>query len=679
MGSPSPERQPQQGGRGTFSFEEAVGTPAQAPARPAAPASQAPSTPQTFSFEEALGPAPVAAATPPQAASPAPTVQTTTPAPTTAPAVPREQAIANVARSAPNGDIRLLHPAEREIRIDRELSRMMGLPRGTAATDFLSAQSVADWQRQDNTWVQNAATAAQATVAGFGEGVMAAGKRILGGDLTDEVYERQARAVNLPYDPDTVSGVVGELAGNTMNMLPVMANTPLGLALFGLSAGGDTAIDAAEQRELGREVSIANELAGATGNAAVEMGMELLGTRVWKSLGRAAGPLIRRVGQAVGQRSVPALAQALGAIAGRLGVSGAQGGAEEGLTQIAQNWITQATIDPTRQVGEGVGRATMMGALQPGVMATIDPATYQPIIRGRQMEQAQAARQFARDAGISNADARSLMDFTADERAEFIRQRRAEQQAPPPAPEPAPEPTPSPEPEPSPAPQERAAPQEQAAPTPEPEQHVATFGDQGEAQAFASQKAGRRVVNMLGGAGFAVVEAPAEVQPAEQPNPQPVEQATPAETVEPAQPADAPVEVQPEPPAADPPADPAQPEQAAPEVAPAQPTAAPQTRAAFFDAYTAANPGASYRDVQAAWERSQSATTTEAEPSPAPDAVEPPAPPATAALTSPFSDDRPAPPKSSPTTPTFSRAASPRRHPQRKEPPMACKKKGKDK
>lgn len=157
-----------------------------------------------------------------------------------------------------------------------------------------------------------------------------------------------------PYDPETVSGTLGEAAGSVAKFVPAVAYPPLAVPLLttaGVEAAGNQYLEVDRRRAQGQQISENMADLNALGVGGVEAGTEALGL---KFLGKAG-----KIGKQIASRAFgKAAGQAAGAVAGEAG--------EEVIAQTGQNLIDKATIlapGEQRGVFEGAGRAALLGGL----------------------------------------------------------------------------------------------------------------------------------------------------------------------------------------------------------------------------------------------------------------------------------------------------------------------------
>jgi hypothetical protein len=156
---------------------------------------------------------------------------------------------------------------------------------------------------------------------------------------------RHEANVAVPVAPSTKTQI-GEIAGG---LAPVTAAAvtgnpeavPMFLAAHGATSGVGTArTEAMQQREAGKPVSVAQETKAALGDAAIG-----------GAGGYAAGTVLGAT------EAIPSVAGRIGA---NVGVNATMGAGQ----QAGENFVAQQTIDPNRKIGQGVGRAAVVGGAQ---------------------------------------------------------------------------------------------------------------------------------------------------------------------------------------------------------------------------------------------------------------------------------------------------------------------------
>lgn len=167
-------------------------------------------------------------------------------------------------------------------------------------------------------------------------------------------------------------GTAVQIAGLAASGSVVPALTLTAPALFSASTFGSTRTDVERERVKGAKINIAQELGSATLNAAAEFIFERFGGKMTMMAGRALAPVASKTtlgilgkqlfgGNPAG--AVGIMKMILAKSGGALTVAMVGGGAEEMLTTIAQNTVTNIYRD--QAVFEGVKKSGAAGALMP--------------------------------------------------------------------------------------------------------------------------------------------------------------------------------------------------------------------------------------------------------------------------------------------------------------------------
>jgi N12 class adenine-specific DNA methylase len=180
-----------------------------------------------------------------------------------------------------------------------------------------------------------------------------------------------AHASAIPTNPNSASGVLGEVAGNITTALPAMipgAQPGMAALWFG-SAEGNERAEIEQRRQRGEVITPAQENLAAFGSGTIEAGMELVGLKAAKAIGT---PLLKAVPQVVktaGEQGVKAALKPLGTVGTYVAGAVAEGAVEEGATTLAQNALAKGVYDEDRAVTEGLGRSALVGGLAGGPVA----------------------------------------------------------------------------------------------------------------------------------------------------------------------------------------------------------------------------------------------------------------------------------------------------------------------
>lgn len=155
--------------------------------------------------------------------------------------------------------------------------------------------------------------------------------------------------------PETLTGEFGGVVGN----LPLAAAGPAGMAgIFGAAGAGGVYEDVAARRREGQQISPQQEenAAGLTG--VIEGASGYIGGKLFGSIGQK---LVKMPGfrEFATKEGAVGVVQLLKQIAPEMI---AEGG-EEAATQFADNLVKQQSYAPEQQLGEGVAKAGVMGAI----------------------------------------------------------------------------------------------------------------------------------------------------------------------------------------------------------------------------------------------------------------------------------------------------------------------------
>lgn len=210
--------------------------------------------------------------------------------------------------------------------------------------------------------------------AAYNRGMASLGTSLLGTVMPETAAGLQRNVeATFATDPDSRAGFAGGLAAEAVKLGSIgAAGAAVGGAgatmagVYGAQGFGGTRIRAEELRRSGKDVSIGAELGTAAGIGAVEAASGAVGAKIFGALGsqlKQLGPAIARAfgtgGQAAGARAVR---QAVGSALTAGGLALAEG-AEEGITQLITNKITQLGMDPDQALMEGVGEAALTGLI----------------------------------------------------------------------------------------------------------------------------------------------------------------------------------------------------------------------------------------------------------------------------------------------------------------------------
>lgn len=232
-------------------------------------------------------------------------------------------------------------------------------PQGRAVPRNFRAEVVA--KANQSNWYRNMSSNALYSMAALPGRALSAIDPELGSRAMQHLYES--------YAPQEAPGAMaGQVIGGAWTAAPLVAGGPvtlLGLGAYGLSGVGQARLTAKEQRELGHDITLGEELTAAILQGGAEVGSGLLTAGLAKVGGKALLPVFSRMAPTLIQPLLRGGAKLAGKTlvtnAVRLLGSSLGEGAEEAATEAFQNYIDRTILDVKNEVGEGTGKAFKLG------------------------------------------------------------------------------------------------------------------------------------------------------------------------------------------------------------------------------------------------------------------------------------------------------------------------------